>query len=128
MEHEGVARGYVSVLLTDDAGIRELNKAYRGVDDATDVLSFPQIDWDGDEEAADEHPPEFPRVLGDVVISCERAAAQAVAYGHDLRRELAFLAVHGLLHLLGYDHIAEEDRLRMRGQEEAILASLGLTR
>jgi probable rRNA maturation factor len=110
----------VSVLLTDDAGIAELNAAYRGKDGPTDVLSFAQREGEG----AD---PEDP-VLGDIVISIERAKEQAERYGHSVAREVGFLAVHGLLHLLGYDHETPEDEAVMMARTEAILEPLGLTR
>lgn len=125
----GWQRAEVSFLVTDDADIRELNREYRGKDAATDVLSFPLY-------AADPHHLLEPQSvagqgtasLGDVVISLTRASEQAAEYDHPVRRELAFLAVHGLLHLLGYDHHDEEDRRAMRQREEKILSSLGLER
>ncbi len=124
----------VSVTFVDDEAIRELNRDYRGKDRATDVLSFPlcededdfvmppMSDEDGEEDAE-------PVALGDIVISVERAKAQAEEYGHAFERELAFLAVHSTLHLLGYDHerSEEEDKDQRRRQEE-ILLSIGQTR
>jgi len=111
----------VSVALVDTARIHELNRRYRGVDAPTDVLSFP-LDEPG--EVADG--PET--VLGDVVIALPVAERQAREYGHTLLREAAYLTVHGVLHLLGFDHVEPEDARRMREGEEAVLAGLGLTR
>ena len=114
----------VSVTFVDNEGIRALNKAHRGIDRATDVLSFPLIDFEGGEApAADE-----PRVmLGDVVLSLERAAEQAEEFGHSFEREVAFLTVHSMLHLLGYDHVnSEEEDEQMRALQRAILENMGL--
>ena len=115
----------VSISFTDDEGIRELNKKFRQIDRATDVLSFPLFDFDGSEE-----PPvdEFENSLGDIVISLERAEAQAEEYGHSFEREAAFLCVHSMLHLLGYDHVeCEEDELDMRRRQTDIMEILGLS-
>ncbi len=108
----------VSVSFVDDRAIRALNKQYRGLNEPTDVLSFPQ----------DELPPGLPQILGDIVISLERADEQAGEYGHRLEREVVYLAVHGLLHLLGYDHETEEGQSIMRAKEEQVLAALDLGR
>ena len=114
----------VSVTLTDDAGIRELNKNFRNIDSATDVLSFPLFDFEGSEEPAVD---ELENMLGDIVISLERAEAQAEEYGHSFEREVAFLTVHSMLHLLGYDHVnSEEEELDMRRRQTAIMEMLGL--
>ncbi|HHY14724.1 MAG TPA: rRNA maturation RNase YbeY [Firmicutes bacterium] len=108
----------VSVSFVDDRAIRALNKQYRGLNEPTDVLSFPQ----------DELPPGLPQILGDIVISLERAEEQAGEYGHRPEREVVYLAVHGLLHLLGYDHETEEGQNIMRAKEEQVLAALDLGR
>lgn len=116
----------VSLVLVDDAYIQEMNRTYRGLDKPTDVLSFPML-----EETAEEPDLELPEeevLLGDIIISMERAVLQAEEYGHTLARELAFLTVHGMLHLLGYDHEEEAQRVVMRKQEETILARLKLGR
>ena len=114
----------VSVTFTDDAGIRELNKNFRNIDSATDVLSFPLFDFEGSEEPAVD---ELENMLGDIVISLERAEAQAEEYGHSVEREVAFLTVHSMLHLLGYDHVnSEEEELDMRRRQTAIMEMLGL--
>lgn len=126
LAEEGVRSAEVSLVVTDDRRLRELNREYRGVDRATDVLSFPLYEGEELREALARR--EEPLVLGDIVISIERAASQGREYGHGLRRELAFLALHGLLHLLGYDHETDAERTAMRTREERILSALGLTR
>ena len=121
----------VDVLVTDDAGIRRINADMRDVDAATDVLSFPMFDLKpGDKPSGRDADPATGLVpLGDMCISLERARAQAREYGHSARRELAYLAVHSVLHLLGYDHLDEGPmKAQMREREEAILAELGLER
>ncbi len=123
----------VEVLYTDDAGIRELNREFRQLDRATDVLSFPLLELapgDKPRAAADTVDPETGAVLlGDVVLSLERAEAQAREYGHSFRREAAFLCVHSVLHLLGYDHErSPEEDLVQRTKAEAILEEMGLCR
>ena len=110
----------LSVVVTDDAEIQALNREYRGKDYPTDVLSFSQVDGPGGFPL----PPGAPRPLGDIVISYDRVSAQAEEYGHSRRRELAYLTAHGLLHLLGFDHEAEEDKQRMRAAEESALAEV----
>lgn len=123
----------VDVLFTDDGGIQEINREQRGVDRPTDVLSFPMFELTpgvppGPEDV--ETDPETGLVpLGDMVLSVERAQAQGEEYGHGSRRELAYLAVHSVLHLLGYDHLDEGPmKAQMRAREEAILDKLGIRR
>ena len=114
----------VSVTFTDNAGIKKLNKKYRKIDKETDVLSFPLFDFEGTDE-----PPvdEIENMLGDIVVSLEKAQAQADEYGHSFEREVAFLSVHSTLHLLGYDHeTSEEDELDMRQRQTAVMEMLGL--
>lgn len=121
----------VNVLVTNDTGIHQINLDMRGVDAPTDVLSFPMFDLaPGDKPSeADADPATGLVPLGDMCISLERAHAQAKEYGHSNRRELAYLAVHSALHLLGYDHLDEGPmKAQMRGREEAIMAQLGLGR
>ncbi len=115
----------LSVTFTDDEGIQAVNKQYRNMDKATDVLFFPLTDFEG----GDEPPADEPTVsLGDIVISLERARAQAEEFGHSLEREVAFLTVHSTLHLLGYDHeLSEEDDADMRRRQREILESMGLS-
>ena len=116
----------VNVLLTDDEGIRRLNREFRGIDKATDVLSFPESSFHagGFKEDTAERNLETGRLyLGDIALSLERACAQGLEFGHGTKREILYLTVHGLLHLLGYDHVDEgEMKLQMRAREKAILA------
>jgi metalloprotein, YbeY/UPF0054 family len=114
----------VGVIFADDAYIRGLNREYRGIDAATDVLSF-ALD-EGEEPMVSGGPEET--LLGDIIISLETAGRQAEEFGHSLEREVAYLTVHGMLHLVGYDHEEEEDRTAMRRQEENILSQLGIRR
>ncbi|WP_422444150.1 rRNA maturation RNase YbeY [Thermoanaerobacterium sp. DL9XJH110] len=116
----------VSLALVDDEYIQQLNKTYRSKDAPTDVLSFAM----GEKVAGEEFDgvPEAERLLGDIVISVERAKRQAEEFGHSFERELAYLAVHGTLHLLGYDHEIEEEKRIMRQKEEQILKAFDLTR
>ncbi len=121
----------INVLLTSDKGIRAVNRDMRGVDAPTDVLSFPEFDLRPGEmpsrTGADPGSGLIP--LGDICISMERVSVQAREYGHSKRRELCYLVVHSVLHLLGYDHLDEgEQKARMREREEAILSALGIER
>lgn len=120
----GVENGEVSVTLTDNAYIHKLNKEYRGIDRPTDVLSFALNE---SEEPEVDDGPDI-NVLGDLVISVERAREQAADYGHSVRREVAFLTVHGMLHLLGYDHMEEADRLEMEKEQRFVMEKLGIPR
>lgn len=137
LEHEGFNKAYeLSVVITDNEGIREINKEFRQIDKETDVLSFPMLDYDdgyydeGEIEIGfeDINPLSGEVVLGDIVISLEKALEQAEDFGHSPEREISFLTVHSILHLLGYDHENEEDRTIMRCKEEEILNDLGLRR
>lgn len=127
----------ISLLFVDNEEIREINRDTRGIDKATDVLSFPMLDYpqnkvfkevykntkfneiylDGDE-----------LVLGDMVLSLERAKEQSIEYNHSFNREVCYLVVHSILHLLGYDHMEEEEKKVMRKREEEILGKLNITR
>ena len=121
----------VEVCVTDDGGIRQTNLDTRGVDRPTDVLSFPMFELSpGEKPQADWADPDTDKVLlGDMMISLERANAQAEEFGHSPEREVCYLAVHSVLHLLGYDHLDEGPmKARMRQREEAILGKLGITR
>lgn len=113
--------GDVSVIVVDDETMHAMNRDYRKVDRTTDVLSFPA--WEGEELPS--IPDDF---LGDIAISLPTAERQAQEYGHSLVRELAFLAVHGALHLMGYDHMCEEDEREMRERQQKILTGMGLER
>jgi probable rRNA maturation factor len=127
---EGMAGAIeVSVLVTDDATLHQLNRDYRNVDAPTDVLSFADDEESDSTTTAFVRPPDAPRYLGDLAISYERVIAQADEYGHSRARELAFLTVHGMLHLLGYDHErGAADQAAMRAREEVIMQQLGLPR
>jgi probable rRNA maturation factor len=119
--HDLPATAEVSLTLCDDQSIHALNKQWRDVDAPTDVLSFPLLDGQ-ETQLIDEMP------VGDIIISVERASAQAIEFGHSLERELLYLFAHGMLHLLGYDHMEEEDRRMMREEEESLLAIVGAER
>lgn len=121
----------VSVVLTDSENIRALNRDHRGIDRATDVLSFPLIEFSEDRRAAADTVDEGENgevMLGDIVISLERAAEQAEEYGHSLLREVGFLTVHSMLHLYGYDHMDEDEEREMFSLQEKILEEMGLKR
>ena len=126
----------ISLTLTDDCRIRSLNREFRSIDRATDVLSFPLVDFQRpagyeilESSGADCFNPETGELmLGDIVISVERAVKQGEEYGHGLRREFAFLVAHSMLHLLGYDHMVPEEAEIMEKKQEAILSSMGITR
>ncbi|NMB20757.1 MAG: rRNA maturation RNase YbeY [Firmicutes bacterium] len=113
----------VSVTFVDDTAIQELNRDYRGIDEPTDVLSFPQDDEDDFGVLA-----EIPTTLGDIVISLQRARDQAEEYGHSVTREVLYLAVHGFFHLVGYDHHTPDEQRSMREREEQVLGELDLGR
>ena len=117
----------VAVTFMTDEAIQEVNAQYRGKDVPTDVISFALEEMTEGEVAivAEEG---MPTVLGDILISVETAARQAGEYGHDFKREIGFLALHGFLHLLGYDHTTEEEETEMFGRQKEILASFGLER
>ena len=116
----------VSVTFVDNAGIRAINKEYRNVDRETDVLSFPMT-GDGEDFSVD--PETGCNMLGDIVLSLEKAISQAEEYGHSFKREVAFLTVHSMLHLLGYDHErSEEEEREMFGKQDIVLDAMGLDR
>ncbi|MGD9676815.1 MAG: rRNA maturation RNase YbeY [Vulcanibacillus sp.] len=126
--------GEVSVILTDDITIQQLNLDYRGIDKVTDVLSFAmneateeeiELNFDDYDDFEDF---EVPNILGDIIISIPRVIDQAKDYGHSFNRELAFLTLHGFLHLLGYDHKTEEEENVMINKQEYVLNSLGIMR
>ena len=118
---------YINVILTNPENIRKINKEYRDIDKATDVLSFPMFEKDEIEKMKkDGNDIEEP--LGDIVISIQKVEEQAEEYGHSFERELSYMLIHGFYHLIGYDHIEEEDKKQMREKEEMILNSLNITR
>lgn len=128
----------VNVRLTENEGIRRLNQEFRDLDVPTDVLSFPMVEYEvpGDFSQLDSPEAEImyfnldtkELLLGDIVISLERAREQSEEYGHSLERELAFLTAHSMLHLMGYDHMEDEEREVMERKQENILQNLGITR
>ncbi len=109
----------VNLTLCDNAYIHEINREQRDIDAPTDVLSFPFYDFDS---------PNITTLLGDIIISIDKAKEQAEAYGHSLKRELCFLAAHSALHLLGYDHEDEKERAAMEDKQRAVLGGLGIKR
>jgi len=118
----------VSVLLTDDEGIQALNREFRNVDASTDVLSFPANEFTPggfDQELAEQNPKTGRVVLGDMALSLPRAVAQGKEFGHGTKREIKYLTVHSVLHLLGYDHVDEgEEKREMRFREKEIMARI----
>lgn len=125
----------VSVILTDNEGIHKLNKEQRGIDAPTDVLSFPMLDYDkaGNFDFLEEdefafEPDSGELLLGDIVLSLDKVKEQAAAYGHSEQRELAFLVAHSMLHLFGYDHMEEKERVVMEEKQEEILKNTNYTR
>jgi probable rRNA maturation factor len=129
---EGISTGCeINILLTDDKTISKFNKKYRNIDSPTDVISFPMAGMkDGKivNEEGDYNIDEGMLLLGDIVISAETALKQAEQYGHPFERELAFLAAHGVYHLLGYDHAENDEESAMISKQEAVLEKLGLQR
>ena len=127
----------ISLLFVDNEEIRSINKETRGIDKATDVLSFPMLDYPKDKVFKDVYKnTKFNEiyldgdelVLGDMVLSLERAKEQSLEYNHSFNREVCYLVVHSILHLLGYDHMEDEEKKIMRKREEEILGSLNITR
>jgi probable rRNA maturation factor len=121
LEHEAAGDCQLSVVITDDAEIRALNRQYTGEDRPTDVLSFSQEEGEPFVSPAGE-----PRRLGDVIVSLETAERQAAEAGHDLEAEVAHLLAHGILHLLGYDHAEPDEEREMRERERAVLSKAGI--
>jgi probable rRNA maturation factor len=113
---------YISIILTTPSIIKDINSQYRNIDKETDVLSFPMFEKDEIHSVMEEE------ALGDIVISVERVKQQAEEYGHSFERELAYMLVHGFYHLMGEDHIEEEDKKIMREKEENVLNKLNITR
>lgn len=126
----------LNVLLTDNQGIHAFNKEYRGIDRETDVLSFPNLEFeepsvfeiDEDMEADYFDPDTGELILGDIIISVDKVNEQAKSYGHSAKREFAFLVAHSMLHLCGYDHMEEQEAKVMEEKQEKILTELGITR
>ena len=118
----------VTVTLTTPKTIQEINKQYRNIDRATDVLSFPMFEKDELDKKIQENDFENEDILGDIVVSVEKVNEQAIEYGHSFERELSYMIVHGFYHLMGYDHIEEDDKKIMREKEENILDKLSISR
>ena len=128
----------VNLVLTDNEEIKRVNTEFLGIERATDVLSFPMVDYpapadfsvlEDDENAVEYfHPETGELILGDIVISVERARMQAEEYGHSLKREICFLTAHSMLHLFGYDHMEDDERVEMERRQEQILQDLGIIR
>lgn len=125
----------ISLVLTDDDTIHSTNKEFRGIDRPTDVLSFPMVDFPSpadysvlEEDDSYFHPESGELLLGDIMISIPRAVDQAHEYGHSIKREYAFLIAHSMLHLLGYDHMEDEERLLMEEKQEQALQHLHIER
>lgn len=137
MKHSGFPyEAEVNLTLTDNEGIREVNREHRNIDAATDVLSFPMLSYDeaGDFSGLEEdyednfNPDTGEIILGDILISVERVQEQAVSYGHSERREYAFLIVHSMLHLFGYDHMTPEEAAVMEAKQDEILNAMNILR
>ena len=116
---------YISITLTTPENIRMYNKKFRDIDKETDVLSFPMFEKS---ETANLKDYQYEEPLGDIVISVERVKEQAIEYGHSFERELAYMVVHGFYHLMGEDHIVEEEKQQMREKEEKVLNKLNIVR
>lgn len=125
----------LNVILTDNKEIKEINQNYREIDSATDVLSFPMVDYTSPSDFShlEEDDTYFnietgELILGDIVISVDKVMEQADEYGHSIERELAFLVTHSMMHLFGYDHMVEEERIVMEERQELVLRTLGINR
>lgn len=126
----------INIILTDNEGIHKVNNEFRNIDNPTDVLSFPMLDYEQpcDFSIVDEeditlfNPENNELMLGDIMISIEKVKSQAEEYGHSTKREFAFLVAHSLLHLLGYDHMEDDERIVMEELQEKILTSVGISR
>ncbi len=119
---------YINIILTTSENIKEYNKKYRNIDKETDVLSFPMFEKDELNEKINNKDFQTIDVLGDMIISIPKVEEQAKEYGHSFERELAYMVVHSFYHLMGYDHMVEEDKTEMRAKEENVLNKLKITR
>lgn len=138
LQEHGPMESEWNLLITDNGGIRNYNRQYRNIDRETDVLSFPNLDFEKPadfsaladaERKADYYDPETGEViLGDIILSAEKVFGQAEEYGHSVRREFAFLIAHSMLHLCGYDHMEEAEAKEMEERQESVLKRLGITR
>ncbi len=119
---------YICITLTNPQNIQDLNKKYRNIDKPTDVLSFPMFEKVELDELKQNSKPNMQDILGDIIISIPKVEEQATEYGHSFERELSYMLVHGFYHLMGYDHMEEEDKAKMRKKEENVLSKLNITR
>ena len=119
---------YITITLTTPEKIQEVNKKYRNINKTTDVLSFPMFEKEELEEKIKNNDFIYEDILGDIIISIDKVKEQAIEYNHSFERELSYMVVHGFYHLMGYDHIKEEDKKEMRPKEEKILNKLKITR
>ena len=119
---------FITITLTNPENIQKINKEYRNIDKPTDVLSFPMFEKKELDKKIADNDFEYEDILGDIIISIERVKEQAEEYGHNYERELSYMVVHGFYHLMGYDHIKEEDKNIMRPKEEKILKTLNIER
>lgn len=119
---------YLSITLTTPAEIRKINNEFRNIDKETDVLSFPMFEKNELDEMIELEKNDIPEALGDIVISVDRVKEQAEEYGHSFERELAYMVVHGFYHVMGYDHMVDEDKVVMRAKEENVLNMLNIIR
>lgn len=118
----------ITITLTNNENIQKINKEYRNIDRATDVLSFPMFERKELEEKIEKNNFPCEDVLGELIISIEKVEEQAKEYGHSFERELAYMTVHGFYHLMGYDHMEEDEKKEMREKEDVILKRLNITR
>ena len=128
VEHLPKDKLLVSVTLTNPENIKKINKEYRKINRPTDVLSFPMFEKEEIDEFVKSQKWEYTDILGDMVISIEQVENQSKEFGHSFERELSYMVVHSFYHLMGYDHIKEEDKQKMRPKEEYVLNELGITR
>ena len=119
---------YISITITSKENIQKINKQYRNIEKPTDVLSFPMFEKNEIDQKIKNNNFEHEDVLGDIVISIEQVKKQAVEYGHSFERELSYMMVHGFYHLMGYDHMTEEEKKEMREKEDKVLGVLKITR
>ena len=119
---------YISITLTTPKEIRKINKEFRNIDKETDVLSFPMFEKNEIDAIVKEGKNEIPETIGDIIISIDRVKEQAEEYGHSFERELAYMVVHGFYHLMGYDHMQEDEKVVMRAKEENVLNLLNINR
>lgn len=119
---------YITVTFTNPKNIQSINKEYRNIDKPTDVLSFPMYQKEELDQKIEKKDFQYQDILGDIVISIPKVEEQAKEYGHSFERELSYMLVHGFYHLMGYDHIEEEDKKQMRKKEEKILETLNISR